>query len=58
LIAQLRVTGIIGLIPDDTAEYHAAEQSLRTKLIDLLNSYLPVLNSARAAFGLLPLNQL
>jgi MGT family glycosyltransferase len=49
-------TGITGLVPDDTAEYQAAEERSRTKLTDLLNSYLPALNRARAAFGLLPLN--
>jgi len=49
-------SGINGLVPDDTAEYHAAEDVLRMRLIELLNSYLPVINRARAAFGLLPLN--
>jgi MGT family glycosyltransferase len=51
-------SGITGLVPDDTAEYHAAEQVLRMRLIDLLNSHLPVLNRARAAFGLRPLNHI
>jgi MGT family glycosyltransferase len=49
-------SGITGLVPDETAEYHAAEQVQRMRLIELLNSYLPALNRARAAFGLLPLN--
>jgi len=49
-------TGITGLVPDNGAEYRAAERVNRMRLIELLNSYLPALNRARAAFGLLPLN--
>lgn len=49
-------SGITGMVPDDTAEYHAVEQVQRMRLTDVLNSYLPVLNRARAAFGLSPLN--
>jgi MGT family glycosyltransferase len=45
-----------GLIPSGTPDYRATEHNTRTRLVDMLNSHLPTLNRARAAFGLPPLN--
>jgi MGT family glycosyltransferase len=50
--------GTSGLIPDDTEEYKIAELGARQRIIDLMNSQLPILNRARAAYGLVPLNQI
>jgi MGT family glycosyltransferase len=51
-------TGVTGLVPNDSTEYQAAQQTLRAHLIELLSSNLPALNRARAAFGLGPLNHI
>jgi MGT family glycosyltransferase len=51
-------TAITGQAPDDSLEYQAAERASRARLIDLLSSFLPTLNRARAAFGLIPLNHI
>jgi MGT family glycosyltransferase len=51
-------TGVTGLVPNDSTEYQAAEQTLRAHFIELLSSNLPALNRARAAFGLSPLNHI
>jgi MGT family glycosyltransferase len=48
--------GASGLTPSDTPEYRAEEQAERARITDLMNSHLPTLNRARAAFGLAPLN--
>jgi MGT family glycosyltransferase len=48
--------GASGLTPSDTPEYRAEEQAERARITDLMNSHLPTLNRARAAFGLVPLN--
>jgi MGT family glycosyltransferase len=51
-------TGVTGLVPNNSPEYHAAEQAIRARFVELLSSYLPTLNRARAAFGLMPLNHI
>jgi UDP:flavonoid glycosyltransferase YjiC (YdhE family) len=51
-------TGVTGLVPENSPEYQAAEQAVRARLIELMGSYLPALNRARAAFGLTPLNHI
>jgi MGT family glycosyltransferase len=48
--------GASGLTPSDTPEYKAEEEVERARITDLMNSHLPTLNRARAAFGLVPLN--
>jgi MGT family glycosyltransferase len=50
--------GASGLTPSDTAEYKLEEQAARTRFMELVSSYLPTLNRARAAFGLEPLNHI
>jgi MGT family glycosyltransferase len=50
--------GATGLTPSDTAEYKLEEQAARTRFMELVSSYLPTLNRARAAFGLEPLNHI
>lgn len=51
-------TGVTGLVPNDSTEYQAAQQTVRARFIELLSSNLPALNRARAAFGLSPLNHI
>jgi MGT family glycosyltransferase len=48
--------GASGLTPSDTPEYRAEERAERARITDLMNSHLPTLNRARAAFGIGPLN--
>jgi len=48
-------TNTSGLIPNNTPEYQTAEHTVRSRFIDLMSSQLPVLNRARAKFGLGPL---
>jgi MGT family glycosyltransferase len=50
--------GMSGLIPSDHPQYRAEEQAVRARFVGLLSNYLPTLNRARAAFGLLPLNDI
>jgi MGT family glycosyltransferase len=50
--------GTSGLIPEDTEEYKIAELRARQRFIGLMNSQLPTLNRARAAYGLVPLSQI
>jgi MGT family glycosyltransferase len=50
--------GTSGLIPDSTEEYKIGESEARQRIVDLMNSQLPMLNRARAAYGLVPLNQI
>jgi MGT family glycosyltransferase len=50
--------GTSGLIPADTAEYKVAELAARRRFIDLMESQLPALNRARAAYGLVPLSHI
>jgi MGT family glycosyltransferase len=49
---------VTGLIPDGSEEYHAAEQSVRERLVATLNGHLPALNRARAAHGLRPFSHI
>jgi MGT family glycosyltransferase len=49
-------TGMSGLIPSDHPQYQAEEQAARARFVELMGNYLPTLNRARAAFGLVPLN--
>jgi MGT family glycosyltransferase len=51
-------SGVTGLIPSEDPQYQAEEQAARARLVELMSSYLPALNRARAAFGLLPLNHI
>jgi hypothetical protein len=44
-------SGVTGLIPSDTPQYRAEKQAARVRFVELMNSYLPTLNRARAAFG-------
>jgi MGT family glycosyltransferase len=44
-----------GLAPNDRPHYHEEEQAARQRIGGMLENYLPVLNRARAAFGLVPL---
>jgi MGT family glycosyltransferase len=48
--------GVTGLIPSEDPQFQAQEQAARERLVELMSSYLPTLNRARAAFGLAPLN--
>jgi MGT family glycosyltransferase len=48
--------GASGLTPSDTQQYRMEEQAARTRIMELMSSHLPTLNRARAAFGLVPLN--
>ncbi len=47
-----------GVPPSDTPEYRTAEQAVRTRMANVQTSYLPTLNRARAAFGLVPLESI
>jgi MGT family glycosyltransferase len=47
-----------GAVPDETLEYREAQGAMRARLVELLGSYLPTLNRARAAFGLVPLGHI
>ena len=51
-------TALTGLIPDGSANYEAAESATHERLIGLMNTQLPQLNRARAAFGLAPLKHI
>jgi MGT family glycosyltransferase len=51
-------TGTSGLIPSNTPEYETADQAVRNRFIGLMSSQLPVLNRARATFGLTPLSDI
>ena len=48
--------GLTRVITEEDPEYQAHEQAERTKLIEVMSEHLPILNRARAAFGLRPLN--
>lgn len=50
--------GTSGLIPDDSPQYQAKEQAARARFVELMTGYLPTLNRARAAFGLVPLKHI
>jgi MGT family glycosyltransferase len=50
--------GTSGLIPDNTEEYEIGESEARKRFVDLMDSQLVTLNRARAAYGLLPVNQI
>ncbi len=51
-------TCISGAIPSEDPRYKAEDLAARDRLTALMNSYLPMLNRARAAFGLVPLNDI
>ena len=50
--------GTTGLIPSDSPQYQAEEQAARARFVELMTGYLPTLNRARAAFGLVPLKHI
>lgn len=50
--------GTTGLIPSDEPSRQAEEQAARARFAELMSSYLPTLNRARAAFGLAPLKHI
>jgi MGT family glycosyltransferase len=47
--------GGAGLVPDGSPRYYAEERAARARQTELMQSYLPMLNGARAEFGLAPL---
>ncbi len=50
--------GASGLMPCDDPEDQAKEEAARTRFVSMMNGHLPVLNRARAAYGLGPINHI
>lgn len=49
---------VTGLIPDGSDAYRLAERAVRERLTATFSDYLPVLNRARGAYGLAPLQHI